>query len=112
MNKTLKPEDLFDNYQPNPCSEITLDVDKDTVDDILRALGGRPKPKTLSERQDDFYNSLPEQAQTAIQSLIRLGGVTTKNELFYSTTPRDMYEMIQGLNKLDLERLYAAFNDA
>lgn len=111
VSKTLKPEDLFDNYVAEdavPAKEI----DKGTVDEILRALGVRPKVTTLVERQDAFFNSLPPEAQEAIQSLMRLVGVTTTNELFYSSTPRDVYKMIQGLNKLDLERLYAAFNNA
>lgn len=112
MNKTLRPEDLFESSQEES-PVLQAEVAPETVAAILNALGvNRDYIPTQLERRAHFIDSLPDNVKEALQTLIRMAGVTTADEMFYSCTPRKMVDMTEAVCRLDLERIWIAYHNA
>lgn len=108
MNKTLKPNDLFD--EPDDAQLITRAIDEQVIGEILHALGAREPTK--HERQAKFIDSLPEDAVRSLRYLMTMYGAPSLEEMFTYSKPVELYEKIRNIQKLDLERIWSAWHNA
>lgn len=112
MNKTLNHDDLFDTPDSTVADETRREIDGAAINEILVALGSRARTPTKQERQDDFINSLPDEAKEGLYIIRRMVGVKTFAEMFYSSTPEAVEMMRKMVNKIDLGRVYKAYHEA
>jgi len=110
-----KITDLFDAelfHQDESSAEISREIDSQIVNEILRALGNKKSEPTQDDRRRAFIDSLPENAQTSLNNLVRMLGASSLEEMFTAIPVETVQRVISEINKVDLYRVWQSWKNA